>query len=219
MAFPPLAEILPHRPPMLLLDALTAAEVESVTCSATVRAGAPFIAGERASALLAVEYFAQAVAALFAYKARGGDAGPFRGVLLGVRDLELEVSHLRVGDVLGVHCREQWASGPVAQYHCVLSRGDDRLASGAVTVLRGDPAEFAARPSGPEDAARPSGPEDAARPSGPESAARPSGPESAARSSGPESAAPPSGAAADLSSGTSEPRLSAPRLDIVEPAS
>ena len=100
MAFPPLAEILPHRPPMLLLDAMTAIEVQSVTCSATVRAGAPFVAGGRASSLLAVEYFAQAVAAMFAYKARGGDAGPFRGLLLGVRDLELEVSHLRVGDEL-----------------------------------------------------------------------------------------------------------------------
>lgn len=144
MAFPPLAEILPHRPPMLLLDAMTAIEVQSVTCSATVRAGAPFVAGERASSLLAVEYFAQAVAAMFAYKARGGDAGPFRGLLLGVRDLELDVSYLRVGDELQVHCREQWASGPVAQYQCQLSRGDERLASGAVTVLRGDPAEFAA---------------------------------------------------------------------------
>lgn len=143
MAFPPLDEILPHRPPMLLLDALTAAEAESVTCRATVRAGAPFVAGGRVSALIALEYFAQAVAALFAYKSRGG-AGPFRGLLLGARDLELAVSHLRVGDVLDVHCREQWASGPVAQFQCILSRGDERLATGAVTVLRGDPAEFAA---------------------------------------------------------------------------
>ncbi|WP_434422091.1 ApeP family dehydratase [Nannocystis pusilla] len=143
MAFPPLDEILPHRPPMLLLDALTAAEAESVTCRATVRAGAPFVAGGRVSALIALEYFAQAVAALFAYKARGG-AGPFRGLLLGARDLELAVSHLRVGDVLDVDCREQWASGPVAQFQCILSRGDERLATGAVTVLRGDPAEFAA---------------------------------------------------------------------------
>ncbi|PCC70059.1 Predicted 3-hydroxylacyl-ACP dehydratase, HotDog domain [Nannocystis exedens] len=144
MAFPPLDEILPHRPPMLLLDALTAAEVESVTCRATVRAGAPFVEGGRVSSLIAVEYFAQAVAALFAYKARSGGGGPFRGLLLGARDVELAVSHLRVGDVVDVHCREQWASGPVAQYQCVLSRGDERLATGAVTVLRGDPAEFAA---------------------------------------------------------------------------
>ncbi|MFY0538290.1 acyl carrier protein [Nannocystis pusilla] len=143
VAFPPLDEILPHRPPMLLLDALTAAEAESVTCRATVRAGAPFVASERVSSLIALEYFAQAVAALFAYKSRGG-AGPFRGLLLGARDLELAVSHLRVGDVLDVHCREQWASGPVAQFQCILSRGDERLATGAVTVLRGDPAEFAA---------------------------------------------------------------------------
>lgn len=155
MAFPPLDEILPHRPPMLLLDALTAAEAESVTCTATVRAGAPFVEGDRASSLLAVEYFAQAVAALFAYKARDEGAAPFRGLLLGVRDLDLAAPHLRVGDTVRVHCREQWASGPVAQFHCTLTRRDEQLAAGAITVLRGDPDELAPRPSGPEGAPRP----------------------------------------------------------------
>lgn len=146
MTFPPLAELVPHRPPMLLLDALTAVEDTAVAARATIRDGAPFVEQGRASALLAVEFFAQAVAALFAYKARGGDT-PFSGVLLGVRDLELDVAHLHSGDVLDVACHETWASGPVAQYHCTLHRGPRRLASGSITVLRGDLAQ------GPQDAA------------------------------------------------------------------
>lgn len=149
MAFPPLDEILPHRPPMLLLDALTAAEDQFVSCQVTVREGAPFVHAGKVSALLAVEYFAQAVAALFAFKARGGDGAPFHGLLLGVRDLDLEVPHLCVGDLLAVDCREQWASGPVAQYSCTLSRGSERLAAGAITVLRGDPSGLGAGPEQP----------------------------------------------------------------------
>lgn len=144
MAYPPLADLLPHRPPMLLLDALTAAEDHSVACSVTVRDGAPFVGppfadAGKASSLLAVEYFAQAVAALFAFKALGSP-DPFKGgVLLGVRDLELDVPHLAAGDTLGVTCREQWASGPVAHYQCTLHRGPERLAAGSITVLQGDP--------------------------------------------------------------------------------
>lgn len=143
--FPPLVELVPHRPPMLLLDALTAASDTAVAARATVRAGDPFVDGDRASALLAVELFAQAVAALFAYKSRGGDT-PFSGVLLGARDLELSVPFLHVGDILDVACSETWASGPVAQYTCTLHRGPERLAGGSITVLRGDLAE------GPQDA-------------------------------------------------------------------
>lgn len=145
LEFPPLVELVPHRPPMLLLDALTAVEDTAVAVRATIRAGDPFVDGDRASALLAVELFAQAVAALFAYKSRGGDT-PFSGVLLGARDLELLVPFLHVGDTLDVSCRETWASGPVAQYTCTLHRGPERLAGGSITVLRGDLAE------GPQDA-------------------------------------------------------------------
>lgn len=147
MAFPPLADLLPHRPPMLLLDALTAAADTSVACAVTVKDGAPFVEGGRASSLLAVEYFAQAVAALFAFKALGSP-DPFKGgVLLGVRDLELDVPHLAVGDALAVTCREQWASGPVAHYQCALHRGAERLAAGAITVLQGDPSALELSPS------------------------------------------------------------------------
>lgn len=148
MAYPALDEILPHRPPMLLLDALTHVEERAVACTVTVREGSPFVAGGKASSLLAVEYFAQAVAAMFAYKARGDGAPPFHGLLLGARDLELAVPHFRVGDVLEVVCREHWGSGPVAHFQCSLARGAERVAAGAITVLRGDPSEFAARPSG-----------------------------------------------------------------------
>lgn len=147
MAYPPLADLLPHRPPMLLLDALTAAADKSVACTVTVREGAPFVSAGKASSLLAVEFFAQAVAALFAFKALGSP-DPFKGgVLLGVRDLDLAVPHLFAGDTLDVTCREQWASGPVAHYQCALHRGPERLAAGSITVLQGDPSALELAPS------------------------------------------------------------------------
>lgn len=137
-AFPPLAELLPHRPPMLLLDELVAAGDSSVTCRVTLRDDSPFVRDGKAPALVALEYFAQAVAALFAYKSFGTGAPPFRGVLLGARELELSAPNLSVGDTLEVLCREHWSSGPVAHYQCALSRAHERLAAGAITVLRGD---------------------------------------------------------------------------------
>src|SRR5690606_35526069 len=119
-------------------------EERAVASTVTVRENAPCVENGRTSALHAVEYFAQAVAALFAYKARSEGASNFRGLLLGVRDLDLAVSHFRVGDVLEVTCREHWGSGPVAHFQCVLTRDRERLVTGAITVLRGDPAELSA---------------------------------------------------------------------------
>ncbi len=138
-AFPPLTELLPHRPPMLLLDELVAAEDASVTCRVTLRDDSPFVRDGKAPALVALEYFAQAVAALFAFKSYGSGAPPFRGLLLGARELDLSTPTLSVGETFEVLCREHWSSGPVAHYQCALSGAHERLAAGAITVLRGDP--------------------------------------------------------------------------------
>lgn len=147
-SFPPLHELVPHRPPMLLLDAIVAASEDEVACEATVRAGAPLVgvavdADGAVSSLIALEYFAQAVAALYAYKARHGGAAFAGGVLLGVRELEMSAPSFAVGEVLRAECRETWSSGPVAQFGCTLLRHGERVATASITVLRGDPGALA----------------------------------------------------------------------------
>lgn len=138
MVYPPLHTFLPHRPPMLLIDELVHCDEHTVTCTLTVRAGTPFVHQGRVPAMISLEYFAQSVAALYAYLHRDHPGGG-HGKLLGTRDLELIVDYFHVGDTLTVTGHELWHDEQLAQFRCELHRGRDRLAAAAISVSHGSP--------------------------------------------------------------------------------
>ena len=135
MAYPALHTILPHRPPMILIDELLEHSEHEVVCGVTVREGEPFVADGRVPALISIEYFAQTVAAFFAYRGRE-QSEPFMGLLLGARELDLHADYLQVGDALRVAGRLTWTGGELAQFACELRRGDEVLARAAINVLQ-----------------------------------------------------------------------------------
>jgi len=135
VAYPALHTILPHRPPMILIDELLEHSEYEVVCGVTVRAGEPFVADGRVPALISIEYFAQTVAAFFGYRARD-QPEPFMGVLLGARELDLRVDYFAVGDALRVAGRLTWTGGELAQFACELRRDDEVLARAAINVLQ-----------------------------------------------------------------------------------
>lgn len=138
-AYPALRELLPHRPPMILIDELVHCTEREVVCRVTVRDGAPFVEDGRVPALVALEYFAQTVAALYGYQARARRAEFDMGMLLGTRALDLGTDYFHVGDTLTISGHEVWSGGQLAQFRCELRRGEDSLARAAISVLHGPP--------------------------------------------------------------------------------
>lgn len=138
-AYPALREILPHRPPMILIDELVHCSEREVVCSVTVRDGAPFVVDGRVPAMISLEYFAQTVAALYGYHARLTAAGFTMGMLLGTRELDLEADYFEVGQTLTVSGHEVWSAGQLAQFRCELRAGEQTLARAAISVLHGAP--------------------------------------------------------------------------------
>lgn len=134
MAYPALRSLLPHRPPMILIDELLHCSPQQVVCAVTVRDGAPFVADGRVPALVSIEYFAQTVAAFYGYISRDREHFTM-GMLLGTRELELHTDDLHVGDALTVTGHEQWNGGNLAQFRCELHRGPELLAQAAISVL------------------------------------------------------------------------------------
>ena len=134
MVYPALGTILPHRPPMILIDELVHFDEREVVCSVTVRDGAPFVADGRVPALISLEYFAQTVAAYYGYLSRNTHQFTM-GMLLGTRELELHTDFFRVGDALTVTGNELWNGGQLAQFRCELLRGPERLALASISVL------------------------------------------------------------------------------------
>lgn len=136
--FPPLVSFMPHRPPMLLLDALLEHGETDVACEKTFREGDPFVAEGRVTALVAIELFAQAAAAHFAYSSVvRGDASA-SGALLGARRIELLSPSYAVGERLVVRARQLGLMPPAAQYECTVARDDGAvLARGTINVAMG----------------------------------------------------------------------------------
>lgn len=125
--FPPVAKLLPHSGPLVLLDRIVAADDESLTAMAQVTADGLYNQGDTVPAWVSMEYMAQAVAA-FAGLApyQKGEIIPL-GFLLGSRRVEFNRPSFPVGSVLTITVKRilQDESG-MAVFECQLS-GDDTL--------------------------------------------------------------------------------------------
>jgi 3-hydroxyacyl-[acyl-carrier-protein] dehydratase len=137
-------ELVPHRPPMLLLDELVSCTGGLATAVGKVREDCPFLSPDGAlDPLACVEHLAQTGAALegFEERARGGE--PKGGMLVGVRDFEV-FGGARVGaalrvlvkkgrshEALKVATGEVWADGaPIARAELRLFVDGRALAEG-----------------------------------------------------------------------------------------
>lgn len=137
-AFPPLTSFMPHRPPMLLLDALVAHEGDEAVCEKTFTDGDPFVENGQVSSFVALELFAQAAAAHFGYEglARGGQAQS--GALLGARKIDLARDTFAVGEKLSIRVKRVMSMPPMAQFECALTAPDgSTLAAGTINVAMG----------------------------------------------------------------------------------
>jgi predicted hotdog family 3-hydroxylacyl-ACP dehydratase len=133
--FPPIAELVPHEPPMLLVDELLAWTPEQARVRAQVRAGSPFVEAGRAPAVALLEIMAQAIAAATGMARRQVGGPPVRGVLLGTRELELAVDELAVGDVLIIDVVLHFEGDELARYACSVEREGQTIARAELNVM------------------------------------------------------------------------------------
>lgn len=136
--YPPVAELVPHEAPMILVDELVEWSPTHARVRAQVRRGGPFVSDGQLPATILLEYMAQAVAVA---DGMGGRVSGRReiGLLLGVRELSLEVDAVAIGDVLDIHVAHRFRDDALASYDCEVRRAGQRLASGAVNVMLSAP--------------------------------------------------------------------------------
>lgn len=133
-AFPPVAELVPQRPPMLLLDEVVAADDDAITCAALVGPDNVFLVDGRAHAAVALEYMAQAIAALAGLRARADGQAPGLGMIAACRGLELHAEHLVPGDALRIAATRVF-TGAMAEYRATVTRRGEPLAEAVLHVV------------------------------------------------------------------------------------
>ena len=133
----PIAALLPHRPPMLLVDRLLEDDAEMVRVEATVKPDGLFVTEEGMPAWVGIELMAQTVASWAGL--RRHEAGePVRlGFLLGTRKYECTLAHFPLGARLEIEARQELvAENGLAVFACKIFLGADIIATANLNAFQ-----------------------------------------------------------------------------------
>jgi len=122
MSFPPIAELVPHQPPMSLLDAVLAFDGEHACCRVVVRGDGPFAEHGRVPAWLALEYCAQTVAVFAGLTGRASGLPPRLGMLIAAREMSLDTAFFEAGEELRIDVRLVFGELRVGRFDCTVER-------------------------------------------------------------------------------------------------
>ena len=131
------ASLVPHSPPMLLLDRIISADHESMQSEVTIQPDTLFCRSSVVGAWVGIEYMAQTVAAHAGYldKLRQQPIKP--GFLLGTRQYKCKTDKFTVGMTLRITvCRQYLSDQGLGSYQCAISCFDKELAKATVTVFQ-----------------------------------------------------------------------------------
>jgi predicted hotdog family 3-hydroxylacyl-ACP dehydratase len=131
----PIRELLPHDPPMVLLDrAVSYTETELVAevdiCSESVLCGTDGVPG-----WVGIEYMAQAVAAHAGYQGRLAGEPPRIGYLLGTRSYQSSLAVFPVGATLTVSIEALFVEMGLGAFSCRIEL-DGVIATATINVYQ-----------------------------------------------------------------------------------
>jgi predicted hotdog family 3-hydroxylacyl-ACP dehydratase len=134
----PIAALLPHRPPMILLDRAVAYDDATLIASVAITESSLFLAREGVPGHVGLEYMAQACGAYAGVQAL--DAGePVKiGFLLGTRLCRVLVPWFRKGDNLIVTASIVFRDEQMAAFDCRIAIDGQRAADAQLKVYQPD---------------------------------------------------------------------------------
>ncbi|GHB90787.1 hypothetical protein [Cerasicoccus arenae] len=133
-AIPPISELIPHEPPMILIDRILELSADCVHAETTLQPGALDDNGTGVSSAWSLEIVAQACAALIGQHYR--DQGFREGRLIKSSRWTLSTLHLPTAQLLTIHATIEAASDMgIFLFNGELRAGDTCLAEGQLTIL------------------------------------------------------------------------------------
>ena len=135
---PPIAELLPHDAPMVLLDEVGFWESPVVRCVVRLTDASPFVVDGRAPAVVALEYMAQTVGVWVGLSRRERGQRPVIGFLVGTRQVDLNVDAFDVGDELEVESIRRFGEEKLGSFDCITRRRGEVVSKASVNVYQGE---------------------------------------------------------------------------------
>ncbi len=133
----PMVELVPHDPPMMLLERLSRADDDTCTCHLTIREDDAFFENGAVPAFVGVEYMAQAVAAFAGYRARQKRRPPNVGFLLGSTKFSTTQNEFPLGQNLRVEVIKSWGDDELMNFTCDIIGADSEstIQEGSLNVF------------------------------------------------------------------------------------
>lgn len=134
---PRILELIPHRPPMLLISKLINVSANAACASVTITTHSPFYCqGLGVPSWIGLEYMGQTAALIGGHQQKLEAAKPQIGFLLGTRAYHTEHEYFSENCVLMIECQEKAAVGEgLAQFECRIFDASNTHASLATAKL------------------------------------------------------------------------------------
>jgi predicted hotdog family 3-hydroxylacyl-ACP dehydratase len=137
------AELLPHRPPMILLDEILGHDETSLSAAVHVSQESLFFEAGAVPVHVGLEYMAQACGAFAGALARERGEGVKIGFILGTRQYQAHVPAFRDGDNLLVTVTVLYQDEQMGAFDCRIEIADVLAAEAQLSVYQPDPAQLA----------------------------------------------------------------------------
>ena len=133
----PVIDLLPHKPPMVLLDAVLGWDKDRVEAEVVIRPNSPFFRPDKGvPAHVGIEYMAQACGAFAGLEAKEAGEATRIGFLLGTRQYRANTDWFTAGMRLTVTVVEVFRDGSMGVFNCSIRDADRELASAQLNVYQ-----------------------------------------------------------------------------------
>ena len=131
----PVADLVPHAPPMLALDALVEWADGEATATMTVDPSAPYVVDGRVGSAWTLEFMAQSVAACLGRAAFLEGGGVRVGMVVSCRKLSVARPWIPAGTALTLRCRRLRGTDASSQFETSCHDDDGEVARATMTLL------------------------------------------------------------------------------------
>ena len=134
-AFGPVADYLPHRPPMLLIDDIVDVTLERAICRTTIRPDCVFAIEGQVHPSAMIEFVAQACAIWAGVTSAREGKPPRLGFIVSCREAAFSVNSFHVGDELTIVATKIPGEDQLASFDGTVTRGDQVCATIQLSVV------------------------------------------------------------------------------------
>ena len=134
-AFGPVADYLPHRPPMLLVDEIVEVSELRAVCRTTIHADCVFAIDGVVHPSAMIEFIAQACAIFVGVRGERDGDPPRLGLIMACREVTFAVDRFEIGDELTLVVHKVFGQKQLAAFTGSVVRGTQECATIQLSVV------------------------------------------------------------------------------------